>query len=245
MINKLKKMCHSVLRKSGYDINKIKEYRIGDNPHEDMNFFLKNVSKPLIFDVGANIGQSVDHFKTQFPNSTIHSFEPGPETFKLLEIESKKHKNTYINNIGLGSKKDTILFDQNSHSDMSSFLKLGIDGWGNVYEKTSINIETLDDYCTDKNIDTIHILKSDTQGYDFEVFKGAEKLMKENRIKLIYFEFIFSNMYEDLPKFNEVFEYLSKNDFLLVNFYKSHMRKNLVSWNDMMFINKSFYNTIQ
>ena len=51
----------------------------------------------------------------------------------------------------------------------------------------------------------VDILKSDTQGYDFEVFKGAQQAMRDNRIGLLYFEFIFSDMYKNLPPFDEVF----------------------------------------
>jgi FkbM family methyltransferase len=244
MISIIKKSIHQVLKKSGYDIHKVKPFKIGDNPHKDMEFFLRKTESPNIFDVGANIGQSVELFKSLFPNSSIHSFEPSPSTFKILQNNVLFEKDIITNNIGLGAKQGNLLFKENSHSDMSSFLKLNKDGWGEVNKETLIPIDTIDKYCAKNNINKIDILKSDTQGYDFEVFKGAQKMMNENRIKIIYFEFIFSSMYVDLPSFDEVYKYLTNNNFLLVNFYKSHMRKNLVSWNDLMFINKEFYDDI-
>jgi len=35
-----------------------------------------NIKNPIIFDVGANEGQSIKRFKSIFPKSIIHSFEP-------------------------------------------------------------------------------------------------------------------------------------------------------------------------
>lgn len=124
---------------------------------------------------------------------------------------------------------------------MSSFLDKGSDGWGRIERKTFLQIGTIDDYCDQKGIDTIHVLKSDTQGYDFEVIKGARRMMAQNRICLVYFEFIFSDMYRNLPRFDEVFRYMYDSNFLLVNFYDSNLVNRVLSWNDMMFINREFY----
>jgi len=69
---------------------------------------------------------------------------------------------------------------------------------------------TLDQFAKEKSIDFIHILKSDTQGYDFEVLKGASGLLANQKIGFVHFEFIFSNMYANLPPFEEVFGFLSE-----------------------------------
>ena len=43
-------------------------------------------SKPIIFDVGANKGDSAILFNRVFSSPTIHSFEPNPKIFKVLFI---------------------------------------------------------------------------------------------------------------------------------------------------------------
>ena len=40
---------------------------------------------PIIFDVGANTGQSVNRFKRIFNDPVIHSFEPQHNVFKQLQ----------------------------------------------------------------------------------------------------------------------------------------------------------------
>jgi len=64
--------------------------------------------------------------------------------------------------------------------------------------------------------------------------------MEEDRIALIYFEFIFSDMYENLPSFHDVFRYLCELNYSLVTFYESHFQEELVSWTDALFINREF-----
>ncbi|MFN2542396.1 MAG: FkbM family methyltransferase, partial [Chthoniobacterales bacterium] len=85
------------------------------------------------------------------------------------------------------------------------------------------------------------ILKSDTQGYELEVFKGAEEVIRENRIGLIYFEFIFAEMYRDLPPFDQVYRYLVERDFLLVGIYNFHRQNDLASWADILFVNREYH----
>jgi hypothetical protein len=73
-----------------------------------------------------------------------------------------------------------------------------------------------------------------------EVFKGAERTIRENRIGLIYFEIIFCDMYKNLPSFSEVYDFLTGRDFLLVSFYQFHYQEQLASWTDALFVHKSY-----
>ena len=53
----------------------------------DRNSVLKNLvneEEPIIFDVGANIGQTLEEFKKIWPESNIHCFEPIKEFYTDL-----------------------------------------------------------------------------------------------------------------------------------------------------------------
>ena len=53
----------------------------------------------IIFDVGANQGQSVKFFKEIFDKTLIYCFEPQPNTFKLLEntiLNRKYEKSSHL-----------------------------------------------------------------------------------------------------------------------------------------------------
>ena len=46
--------------------------------------------KSLCFDIGANTGQTIVHFRSIFRAPLIFAFEPSPATFKILESISDK-----------------------------------------------------------------------------------------------------------------------------------------------------------
>ena len=234
-----KNVLKNILKKLGYDIKKTPP--IGSDPFKDMAFFLNGIGEPIIFDIGANIGQSVDRIKKAIPRSIIHSFEPSPDSFWELTEHCKKYNNVNTWNCGIGSSEKVLPFFENHSPTFSSFLELG-ETTGTYIEKvTNVDIITLDSFARANNIDFIDVVKSDTQGFEFEVFKGAEKLMNDNKIGLLYFEFTFSDMYIGLPKFNEVFQFLTEHNFLFVCYYEQRFLNNLISWTDVMFINSEYY----
>jgi len=68
---------------------------------------------------------------------------------------------------------------------MSSFLALGQDGWGDIVSQRQIELSTVDKYCLQHEIPSIDLLKSDTQGFDLEVIKGAQRLLDAKKIRLL------------------------------------------------------------
>lgn len=241
----MKQLIKSAVRRfawrMGYDIVRFRGVSMGVNPIVDMQQFLKGQGAPLILDVGANDGKSIDAFKRAFPDCTIHSFEPSPTTYEQLQAHCCRLKGVTAWNLGVGSCNSTLQLQENERSVMSSFLSPGEVCGGRIVRTTDVQVVTLDSFCMEQDIDFIHVLKSDTQGFDFEVLKGAGLLMKENRIGLIYFEFTFSEMYKGLPSFHEVFGHLLDNNFALVGFYEFHYLKKLASWTNVLFVNREYY----
>ena len=232
----LKKIVRSTAARLGYQIT-----RQPSDAFSDLRRFVPADAVPIILDVGANVGQSVKRFKTVFPSSVIHSFEPGRATFARLQDNVASEKNVFVWPCALGSAVGEKVFQENTESDMSSFLELGKAGWGEVKQERTVNVTTVDRFVADHSIAKIDILKSDTQGYELEVFRGAEETMRQNRIGLIYFEFIFAEMYRNLPPFEQVYRHLVDRDFLLVAIYNFHRQDDLASWADVLFVNREYY----
>jgi FkbM family methyltransferase len=232
----------NIFNKFGYDIVRFRRDEMGKFPLRDMARFLHN-DHPLIFDVGANEGQTLQSFHFEFPRGTIHSFEPSPTTFAKLKEQASEFENVHLWNCALGSSPGPGRFLENSSSVMSSFLPLGKLGWGTITKETLVEVKTIDQFCREQAIERIDILKSDTQGFDLEVFKGAEQTIRTNRIGLIFCEIIFSDMYENLPSVSDVYDFLTARDFLLVSFYQFHFQRQLASWTDALFVHQSYIRT--
>jgi len=244
MISKVKRMLRSIIRQSGFDIRRYQPQRLelGKSAVADIRHFLQGAQEPTIFDVGANLGQTAKQYAHAFPEAQIHSFEPSPSTFALLQANCSSYPKVACWNYGVGAQDGTLELLENDCSDMSSFLEPSAFSIGHVTKRTTANVVSLDSFAKQHDIHFIHLLKSDTQGFDFEVFKGAKQLMNSKQIGLIYFEFIFSDMYKHLPSFDQVFQYLTNKGFLLVSFYEFHFQKQLASWSDALFINRDYYN---
>jgi len=80
----LKTTAKRLVRRFGYDIRAIHDSSgLGRDPLWDIRA-LTDGDRPLILDVGANRGQSIEEFRRTFRAPVIHAFEPGPETFRQL-----------------------------------------------------------------------------------------------------------------------------------------------------------------
>jgi FkbM family methyltransferase len=241
MKNLAKRIVRPLVRRLGYDVVAYSPEKLGVDPLADTRNLLKGIASPTLFDVGANTGQTAIRFVRNYPAAMIHSFEPSPTTFGELEANCRPYPRVKCWNLGVGCADAVLTFLENDHSDMSSFLAPGDSCWGKVERRTDVPVVSLDSFAARQGINYIHLLKSDTQGFDFEVLKGAQRLMQEKRIGLIYFEFIFSDMYKDLPAFDQVFRYLTDHGFALVTFYDFHFQRDLASWTDALFISRDFH----
>lgn len=231
----MKRLLRRFMRRFGLDIVRIAP---GRDPLADMASFLKN-DHPIIFDVGANQGQTVHWLRSGFPASTIHSFEPSPTTFQTLSQQTSHFKDVHLWNCALGSVPGRMKLLENEKSEMSSFLPLGESGWGQITRETEVDVKTIDQICDDQKIAHIDILKSDAQGFDLEVFKGAERMMQSNKVGLIFVEVTFSDVYEQLPSFGQLYDHLISRGFRLVSFYQFYYQNQLAGWTDALLVHKS------
>ena len=194
----------------------------------------------VIIDAGANVGQSIFTFRSVFQEPVIHAFEPGVETFAELERRTSSLPGLRLNNCGLGSHHGLMEFVQNSHSDMSSFLEPADECWGTIQERRKTLVRTLDEYCTEQNLSSIDILKSDTQGFDLEVIKGAEEMLRRNAIHFIFVEITLWGLYKGAPGIEEIYSFLTERGFSLVSFYQFHYHYPKIAWTDGLFFNPAW-----
>ena len=137
----------SQLRRAGYELRRLE---MGQDAYSDIKQILAEKPSPVLFDVGANVGQTIDILLNLFPVAVIHGFEPGSTAFAQLLQTHSKIPNVRLNNSALGSNIGKRAFFENSLSVMSSFLPLGPDGWGQIVDEREISIDTIDNYCLRK-----------------------------------------------------------------------------------------------
>ncbi len=68
----------------GYQVRRKQPARWGDDAYRDQQRLLEGSPVKLVFDVGANVGDTVHQYRTLFPAATIHAFEPFPDVHRRL-----------------------------------------------------------------------------------------------------------------------------------------------------------------
>ena len=199
---------------TGYDLHKAVAIR---EPFSDIQRLIA-FKNPVLFDVGANTGQTIEKLIFHLPSSQIHAFEPSKIVFRELERKWQNCANVHLNNVAVGAESGRKQFFENSHSLMNSFLPLGPEGWGNIVSMPEVELTTIDRYCRERGITRIDLLKSDTQGFDLEVLKGAQSMLRNTH--LVYMEMNFAKVYENMASFDEMYRMMIDNNFAIVRYVR-------------------------
>lgn len=154
---------------------------------------LKNGSRKIIFDIGANIGDYTENLSKRFLEANIYSFEPNPYAFQVLNRRFGATENVIKNNFALGATrgKDNLFFYSADKTTGHASINLKV---FELHKRTDlnsseINIETIDNFCSDNNIDRVDFMKIDTEGFEYNVLLGAKKMINSGQISFIQFEF--------------------------------------------------------
>lgn len=161
------------------------------------NFLKKQIgenSSPIFFDIGANKGNYSLLMHQAFQNAKIYAFEPLKLSYKALSEKTNHINNISCFNIGFGSKREKIEIYTNPNISELSSIHGGIfedihDHISHEIHKEFIDIDRLDSFFVNHKIDRIHFLKIDTEGHEYEVFKGCKDLIENKLVDIIQFEF--------------------------------------------------------
>jgi FkbM family methyltransferase len=217
------------------------------NPRNPRNFGRKLwsdidrllIPNPIIFDVGANVGTTIKKLVEVRPNSVIHSFEPNTEIFSQLSLVAADFKNVFTYNTALGEATGEAPFHIHKAHMSSSFLSHR----AQIPETTKIvSISTVDSFCSAQKISRLNLLKSDTQGFELHVLKGASTMLGNQSIDLIMLELMFEPIYANYDRADEIIRYLSERCYRLVGIYNTfYGKKNHAVWCDALFVRESLF----
>ena len=242
---KMKNLARGILHSLGYSIERLEngeknfDKTFGESEDLDLQVLLRREKQPIIFDVGANTGQSIDRFRSLFPESKIYSFEPDKVSFKLLR-ENYSSDGLHAFEIALGDEPGTAKLYLNTSKDMNSLLRSENPHWGHRDGEDEVTVSTVDKFCEENGVTHINLLKTDTQGFELQVLMGCSRMLSEKRIDLVTMEVIFSNMYEGISPFDEVYRFMLDNGFQLVSFYKFYHLNQRANWSDALFARVDF-----
>lgn len=188
-------------------------------------YYLKDPTKiGMIFDVGANVGQSALEFAKSFPKASIHSFEPFVANFHALRHNTSHTPSIRCHQIALSDHNGSIevLVDNVANSEWNSITEKRQQEMKNSTDvsKESVVLSRGDSFCNTLGITEIDILKIDTEGHDLDVIKGFDGMFKKGDISSVIVEVGFFKD-ETHGKFQEINSYLTGAGMQLAGFYET------------------------
>lgn len=146
--------------------------------------FAKFIKKgDLVFDVGANIGQSLENFLPL--GARVIAVEPQPNCVRVLKERFGNHKNVTIIQGGLSDKENVLTLFICEDASMSSFAsKWKEERFSNCnwHGEVKVSVTTLDSLI--RRFGIPKFCKIDVEGFELQVLKGLT-----SKIPFISFEF--------------------------------------------------------
>lgn len=202
-----------------------------NNPPDGLeNFIGDYLLKDEVFvDVGSNIGTYALSASSSVQNDgLVVCFEPSKKAYKYLVKNFTFDQNTksrlFLLNNSIGDKNQLVKFRDFFIDVYSSNINEGEDHrlatsfFNRFFHDYDVIQVRLDSVNILNQTDKIDLLKIDTEGNEFNVIQGAEKIL--DKIHLIVFEYSIqqSNYYSN--SFDQIFSYLADKCFDL---YELHL----------------------
>ncbi len=175
-----------------------------------------------VIDVGANEGQYAALLRRLGYKGMILSFEPNIDVFRLLQKRFSQEVNWRGFNYAIGSSEGQLQLNVYEESSISSFLRgnAKIQNASKIRRVDTVPVHRLDTVLPSliQDLDMKRIfVKSDTQGFDLEVIKGAEGIIKS--VWGLQAEVSVQPIYYDMPKYLDTLGHFENLGFVLVDLW--------------------------
>ncbi len=140
-----------------------------------------------VFDVGANVGDWSAIVLEAHPGAELHCFEIVPATASALAERFAGRTNVTVNAFGLLDRAGTTeVKHYPEQADLSSVNDFP-EPW--AYEWVTSRVVTGDEYCEERGLEHIDLLKVDAEGADHRVLEGFRRMFEKEAIKAVQFEY--------------------------------------------------------
>jgi FkbM family methyltransferase len=161
----------------------------------------------VIIDVGAHMGFFTLKFVTRARQ--VIAVEPDPLNFDFLKynvIMNGVEDKVILCNLALGKENGKIFLDR-------SFYGFGRTKSTSKETKYSSQMKTLDTLVRERLLDSVGLVKIDTEGFELDVLQGAVETLKRHKPDLIIAAYHFPEEYVVLSYF------LRKQDYKVMFYY--------------------------
>ena len=139
---------------------------------------IEHVCRPgwVVFDIGANIGaHTLRCARVIGPTGKVFAFEPTDYAYRKLvcNISLNPFENVHAVRLALSERNA----DRGTIRVRSSWPSDG----RRVVETSVVDFRRLDDWCLERAVDRVNLIKLDVDGTEFEILAGARDVLRRSR----------------------------------------------------------------
>jgi FkbM family methyltransferase len=192
------------------------------SPHKTIDAIKQFLpDNPVIVEAGAFDGNDTNKMALQWPQGTIHAFEPVPEIYERLLNNTNRFHNIVYHPLALSDHNGTALFYVSErptrpgiasqagslHKPKQRLLKSPL-----IFPRTTmVATIILDTWAAENGIRAIDLLWLDTQGHELAILQAAPIILPH--INVILAEVSFIESYEGQPLYEDVVAWMTQHGF--------------------------------
>lgn len=171
-----------------FDTTPIKKLLTRENFKHEFSMY-DRYAHGIVIDAGANLGITAVYLSRLAEK--VYAFEPVPQTYSFLQetIRLNGRKNIEPVPSALGNTAGVLemqIFPPDKSGWNSAFVPHTDESHPVATQK--VPLIRLDEFVKERSIDRIGFLKIDVEGYELEVLRGAEGLLRASSIDVLSFE---------------------------------------------------------
>ena len=183
------------------------EFTFLDEPHHQ--YYLRRVlhgreypalhpevySPAVILDIGAHVGSAARYFAQRFPDARIVCIEPTPESFALLERNTRHLPNVERFNLAFASKPGVLrIWRGKTSSGQNSALPNEENGENFFEAQAAVPL----DFCAAQRLEKISVIKIDVEGLELQILANLAPLLPQ--VDIFYVEYHSEQLRRDIEK---------------------------------------------
>jgi FkbM family methyltransferase len=238
----LKTLVDGALRRFDLQLRRRSSHHV--DPFADQVQLVGGQSARVVFDVGASTGVVTRLYRSRFPEASVYAFEPSPTAAEAFAKATGTDPKVTLVRAAVGDAAGTATLHLHPASETDSLLpddprSAVANGPDILLSKGRVDVPvvTIDQFCADRGIAAIDVLKMDIQGYERHALAGAAGMLARGAVGLIYTEVLFAPQYEGQAYYHDLAAHLDKLGYRPYGLY--HLmrgRDGALAWADAIFV---------
>ena len=191
----------------------------------DVRRLLAGKESGIILDIGANCGQTTKRLARAFPNFSIQCLEPNSDLHHKIHEKTSFHKNVKIHRLGAGAQNAELTFHKSNKHESNSFHKEWSHRHGTPMPAETVPVRRLDSFCIENQIDSISVLKTNAEGFDYQILEGAAPLLEQKKIFCLIVEVSFGSLGEESTRPGSYLNLMEGYGYEFVGLYETARNK--------------------